>query len=745
MFRYDSTAPTTLSLFMLACALESPNAVAQGLMEEVVVTAQKREESIQDVSLSVARLAGESLDSKFTGGDTVLALAGAVPGLYAESSGGRTAPRFYMRGLGNPDFNPAASQPVSVVMDEVPMEKSTFKSFPVFDVQSIEVIRGPQGTLYGRNTTAGIIKFDSNKPTDDLEGYVRTSVGNLGTFNFEGAMGGSLIDNVLSGRISVLSQNRSNWIDNTFTGKRDAIGGFDERAGRAQLLWTPTDRFSALLLHQRRDLGGNTSSAFRANILSTGSNDLNGHFDRDKVNYDGGDNQRAEADGSGTNLTLTWDRDGYTLTSITSHQEATRFSRSDVDGGVCNFCGDPSGPGNIPFPVDTASDSDLEQLSQELRFTSLLDGPLNYQAGFFYFEDELNFVDLNSAEPAAPTDSIGVRSSTFIENTTWAVFAQADYDLTDALVLTAGIRYTDDEKTARYAAPPSSSHFDLARSLAPVKLGDNDTSLEASLAYQISDASQVYGRIASGFRAPTIQTTLNADPDLTTADSETILSYELGYKAELADKVRLNSAVFYYVVDDLQLTAVGGESNSVRLLNAEEGVGYGIELDVSYFATESLLISGGFGYNKTEYRDDGLATEPCGSGMCTVLDPIDANGNAVIDGNPFLHAPKWNLNFEVSYTHPLANGDELFVYTDWKVKGETNDFLYESTEYITDTQFEGGLRLGYRGLGAGYEIALFSRNITDEANVTGGIDFNNLTAYVNEPRIWGLEASYRFQ
>jgi iron complex outermembrane receptor protein len=156
------------------------------------------------------------------------------------------------------------------------------------------------------------------------------------------------------------------------------------------------------------------------------------------------------------------------------------------------------------------------------------------------------------------------------------------------------------------------------------------------------------------------------------------------------------------------------------------------------------VIFGGYGYSKTEIKKSGLATAPCGSGLCTVTDRIDVNGFAVIDGNPFQHAPEWTLNLELDYTRPLASGNELFLFTDWEWKGETNDFLYESIEYTTDTHFEGSLRLGYRNLEKNYEIGVFGRNITDEENLIGGIDFANLTGYVNEPRIWGAEARYSF-
>ena len=136
--------------------------------------------------LSITRMTGERLTARFTGGEDILALAQAAPGLHVESSNGRLAPRFYMRGLGNADFTGAASQPVSIVFDNVPMEKAALKSFPLFDMDNVQVLRGPQGTLFGRNTTAGIIKVDTRRPTDEMEGYFKASAGNMGTLNGEG-------------------------------------------------------------------------------------------------------------------------------------------------------------------------------------------------------------------------------------------------------------------------------------------------------------------------------------------------------------------------------------------------------------------------------------------------------------------------------------------------------------------------------------------------------------------------------
>ena len=737
-----------LILGLTAALMVSSNLFADSVMEEVVVTAQKKEENIQEVPISITKMTGDRVTARFAGGEDILALAQAAPGLHVETSNGRLAPRFYMRGLGNADFTQAASQPVSIVFDEVPMEKVGFKSFPVFDVDSIEIGRGPQGTLFGRNTTAGMVHISSRRPTEETEGYVRANLGDLGTRNIEAAIGGTIIEDQLMARVSILHQNRDNWVDNGFTQQDDVMGGFDIFAIRFQALFTPSDDLSILLLHQRQDQDSNAASFFRANVLSQGSNDLNDNYDRDTVFFDGGNGNEAGIKSHGTTLKIDWDLGDYTVTSITSYQDIyDREGRGDIDGGFgCLFtCTGPSGPASTPFSpfaspfvvnVDTGSEIEANQLTQELRLASNFDGAFNYQVGLFYFKDEFSTISSNQSAGAAVYSA---NSTSDIENRAWAVFGQGTYELAEDLKLTFGLRYTDDEKDAQHVRNP----FTAPAPLAPISLQDDNVSWDLSLSKTTAAGNQVYARAASGFRAQTIQDRLQDDPTVTTADSETINSFEIGYKA-LWDRVRLNAAAFYYAVDDMQLVAVGGADNSTRLLNADRGTGSGIEVEVEYAVTDNLIFSAGFGSADTTIKQEGLATAPCGSGLCTVLDPIDANGNAVIDGNSFQHAPEWTLNFEIDFTAPLSNGDEIYVYTDWKFKGETQDFLYESIEYTFDTQFEGGLRAGYRSTANNYEVGIFARNITDEDNVIGGIDFANLTAYVNQPRVVGVEAAFRF-
>lgn len=710
---------------------------------EIIVTAQRARENLLDVPVSVATLSEQRLEARFSSGDTILALAGAVPGLYVETSGGRTAPRLYLRGLGNSDFNQAASQPVSIVIDDVPMEKSGLRSFPIFDVERLEVVEGPQGTLFGRNTTAGIVKFDSRRPTSDGDGFVRTSVGTYGTANIEAAIGGPIVADRLMARASLLSQNRSDWIDNGFTGEKGALGGYSDLAWRAQLLFTPTADISALLIYVGRTLRGHSSTPFRANILTKGSNKLNGNYMRDRVFLDGGDDQRSEADQDGVTGKLDWNFHALDLTSVTSLQNLARYGRADVDGGF-GPGSKGSGPGRIPFPVDTGSRSNIRQFSQEVRLASRFDGPLNFQIGGFYFSDRLNFQDLTSAERASAPGQLGLRSTTLLKNDSWSLFAHGSYDVIDRLRLTVGARYTSDTKDARFGAPATSSRYALAQSARPIHLQGNDLSWDGALSWRPTAQSQLYGRIATGFRAPTIQTTLTADPASTTAGSETITSYEVGYKARLVRGLRFDAATFYYRIENMQLTAVGGDSpdGQIKLLNARAGVGYGFEANLDYTVTDRLRVTSGFGYARTRIDEPGLSTGICIA--CTVLDPLNRFGRAIIDGNAFAQSPRWTANADLDYRHPISPDTELFLFTDWRIKGRTSFFLYDSVEFVTGTQFEGGARLGYRNLARHFEAAIFARNLTDAKNLLGGIDFNNLTGYTNEPRIVGVEANVHF-
>lgn len=717
-----------VSLIALAAGVSAPAAAqdgaSEGTLETIIVTTTRREENIQDVPNSVTATSGEALAPYTDAGADIRMLASRVPSLYAESSNGRVAPRFYIRGLGNTDFDLAASQPVSVIMDDVVQENVVLKSFPLFDIAQMEVSRGPQGTLFGRNTTAGIIKFDSVRPSQETDGYMSVTLGSLDTVNVEGAVGGALIEDVLSARISVMTQNRGDWIDNAFTGENNAMGHHREWAGRAQFLYTPSGEFDALFNVHARSLEG-TSAMFRANILSPGSNALNSNFDRDTVFFDSTFNNPQAYDSWGSSAKLNWYGDGFTVTSVTGYESANGSSLGDIDGG--NMV---TGPGFIPFPSETQDGiDDLDQFTQEIRIASDTDSATSWQLGAYWFDSEFEITTLG------PNGGFPPPTTVRHENTLWSVFAQASHQATDRLELSGGVRFTNDEKdlTVLQSVIPR----------APVNVSDEQISWDVSAYYDLDDQSAIFARVARGFRGPSIQgrdVAFFSAPSV--ADSETSVSFEVGYKSEpMGGRARFNATAFYYEVSDLQLSAVGGGGNLVQLVNADKGVGYGFEVDSEFLVSDNLYVTAGFSWNETELQDSDLLVGICS--QCTVTDPTVVVGGATrarVDGNPFPQAPNYILSFTARYSIPADNGGEWFAYTDWFYQGETNLFLYESEEFYSDGNFEGGVRLGYAGDmdGRDYEAALFVRNITDEENLVGGIDFNNNTGFVNEPRIWGV-------
>lgn len=715
-------------------------------LSTVTVTAQRVEEDLQDVPVSVTAVGGEKLDNLKAGGADIRFLSARVPSVVAESSFGRAFPRFYIRGIGNTDFDLNATQPVSLVYDDVPYENPILKGYPVFDLENIEVLRGPQGTLFGRNTPGGIIKFDSKKPTEEFDAYVRASYGNYNTSELEGAIGGR-VDKALAVRFSGIAQHRDDYVDNAFTGENDSLEGFDEWAARAQFLFTPFDNdFSALLNVHARD---NESSArlFRANIIDPGSNGVGSNFDRDTVFFDGQNGLQQDAWG----VTLTMEKslsDTVDLTYVYGRETAEVISRGDIDGGFgAAFLGEGNfGPGFIPFPSESGgSVDDLTQTTHEVRFAYDSGGALRGQAGVFLFDEviQITSFSFDSLAPGQPENGRAVRKN---DTNSFGLFGSLTYDLTDRLTLQGGARFTDDEKD-----------FSVARVTSPFGAGplgpitgsarDDQISWDVSATYATSDDVNVYGRVAKGFRGPSIQGRLVFGDNVSIADSETVLSYEAGVKSELFDnRVRANGNVFFYTLEDQQLTIVGGLDNTVALFNADEGEGYGFEADIEAAPTPNLLLTAGVSYNKTEIKDDLLLSPGCGA-PCTILDPavLDEDDNLLgynISGNSFPNAPEWIGNITARYAIPISGG-EIYAYTDWAYKGDVNFFLYESEEFGEDGYWEGGLRLGYKS-DRGYDASVFARNITDEERLTGGIDFNNLTGFVNEPMTYGVTLSMEY-
>lgn len=733
--------PALLAASVAVAASAQTQAAA---IEEVIVTAQKREQTLQDVPSAVSAISSDYVSDLLGAGENIRALAGRVPSLQIESSNGRQSPRFYIRGLGNYDFDVNATQPVSLIYDEVALENSVLKSLPLFDVAQIEVLKGPQGTLFGRSTTAGVVKVDSVRPTYEPDGYVKAGYGSRGTLTTEGAFGGGFSDTV-AGRVSLRYLERDAWIDNTANGAGDDFGGFDEFAYRVQLLVEPSDELSALFKLHGFHQEGDQPQVFYANAFTPGTSGLRSDFDEDVASHDF-EASDFDLDHIGASAEVEYDFGGVTLTSVTAYDQVDSFSQADIDGGITNpdYFDNLFGAGILPstgesgFPVNSGDGlSDHYQFTQEIRFSGETDA-IFWQAGLFYFDEDITV-------RSSDFDNTGVATATtYVDQKTEsiAIFGQAEFSVTDQLAITAGLRWTEDDKDLEV--------YNAGGNIGSADGQDGYLSWELAANYDFTESVTLYSRLATASRGPV---TLGRFGVVTEADTETITSFEIGVKTDLFnDRARWNATVYGYQIEDHQLTATGGTDNVNRLLNAEDTTGEGFETDLEAFVTDNFKVTFNLSYTKTEVNDSTLLTDRCsGTPSCTVKDPLVAtvpgpfgDRNLVsIDGNPVPRTPEWMYNIILDYKIPVGSG-AIYLQTDWNYRDDSNIFLYESVEFIAEERWIGGAKIGYQSEDETFDVALVGRNITDEVVADGALDFLNPTAFVNEPRFLGVEVSKNF-
>lgn len=726
---------SSLSLAALTLAAPAPEVAAQAALETVIVTAQRRAENLADVPMSVSVLKDEGLDWLTASGRDIRMLAARTPSLHVESDFGRSFPRFYLRGLGNTDFDMNAAQPVSVVFDDVVQESPLLKGFPLFDLDQAEVLRGPQGTLFGRNAPGGVVKFASKAPVFAPEGYAAAGAGNYGIVNVEGAVNLPVSD-TLALRVSGQGQHRDHRVFNSRPEPAtQAFEGYHDNAARLQLLVKPSHEFSALVnLHGRRMAG--RATLFRANIIQRGTNNLVPGFDYASLPTDGINRQWLHT--WGASVRLRWDLPGMALHAVSGHEAARFYSRGDVDGGYGSASSPPMGPGTIPFPSETADGLPRHrQLTQEVRLESTTPGPWSWLGGLYYFHEKIAIDSVNFDTLA------GNRQNAYAyqqqQSRSWAAFGSLGWQAAPTLHLRAGLRHTSDDKDFLAARPQPAPGAAVIAGLTAQPHSSN-LSWDASALWSVQPATRLYARMATGYRAPSIQGRILFGNTISVANAERALSWESGVRHEwLERRARASFGLFGYRVRDMQLTAGSGTVNQNRLVNASRVTGQGAEGEGQWRPDDAWLASAGASYTKTEIRDPGLFVLPCGNG-CAVLDPKGGPGatSASVFGNPLPRAPRWLANGSLRYAMPAGSG-EAYAAGDFSYRGSYNFFLYEAKEYRAKPLFETGLRLGYRFDRGTQEAAFFVRNLANRIVAVNAIDFNNMTGVVSEPRIIGVQ------
>lgn len=723
----------------LARAQDDTAAPVRGALEEVVVTARKREENLQTAPVSVAAFTAAALQRQ--GIDTLVDLGSRVPNLSMISGqgGGGTQTQVSIRGVGQSDFILTSDQSVGVYVDGVYFPRSMGAALDLVDIERIEVLRGPQGTLFGRNTTAGAIQIISAPPEDAFLAKAELTAGSFNRLDFKGSLNMPLGERVAS-RISLASLNQDGYGTRLFD-KTDGADT-DVLAGRAAFRAELTDSLQADLIldySRKRGYAGlerlvnidptDPNLAFYNSFLaSQGLPPADARFITSDV-HDTWAGSRNQDDNEMGGASLTFDWSGATLhfKSITAWRSLQVHSGYDFDG--------------TPYPLaEQALNLDQEQISQEFQLSGdALGGRLQWLTGLFYFgEDAQDRQDIPFYQPVIATGGGsfvrvpgGFSFTSFIsqETNSYAAYGQGTYRFTDKWSVTAGLRYTDEEKildsslTGAFLRPPGT-----------VSDSWSDLSPRLGFEYRISDRAMTYVSASRGFRSGGFNGRNTSPNPPQSFDPETIWAYELGLKTETDDRrLRFNSALFYYDYSDFQgLTLDSFSGITITVGNIAKVEMYGAEFDVAARPTESLQLSLAAGY--------------------THHDIAEVAAGAQITIRPdtrLINAPEWTATAAIDYTLAAGKTGDIDLHLDYGWKSEIEFFL---PNYPDEGQSAYGVlnaRVGFAPAGRSWRVEVFGDNLTDEeyrmfAENGKALGVPATTAIYARPREWGARFRIEF-
>lgn len=707
-------------------------------LASVVVTAERREDSAQKVPVPISVVSGRKLEDT-NAGQSATQVTRFIPNTSSATIDNQR-PRWWIRGIGTGDQRANTVSPVGIYLDDVYLNNVDATSFPLFDLERVEVLKGPQGTLWGKNTTAGAINFISRKPDfKDNDGYLKLDAGSQNNRTVEGAGGTVLVEDKIAGRVSFRHNQRDGLADDKTIGGRS--GDTQDDALRVQLAVNFNDSLDGVLnLHYRKfKSDGNGLDGSTAGILARGANGTNSYgftprLSRTNVDYNvNGHDDLEHKGGSGT---LNWQLGDLTLTSITAFEDVTRTIRGDSDY----------------TPQDLARgyrDLHSRQWSQELRLVSPKEQTLSWVTGAHYFHEALNYNESRAAVDGSYLTPYFNSTQTEQSNTSYAVFGSTTWQVTEPLSVTTGLRWTRESKDIdldRVAATGSAQFSDASRwwsrgavssPLAVTAVQDesktwNDFTWDVTPEYQLNDHARVYFRYARGFRSGGFNTGATTQNTVATVAPEYLSAYELGVKSEWFDnRLNLNGSVFYYDYKDIQLNAVVGTSAGPvsTLTNGASGKVRGAELELEAVPVQGLHIQAGVGLLHTEFTDY-------------------ESGSDDYSGNRFVRAPSVSATFGVEYRYPLSIGGYLIPQTDWSYRSRQYYFANNQTDPVLS---EGAYTLGNASLAwesqdEKLRVSLYSQNVTDRKYVNHSLPttYGGNSIFFGEPRTFGMSVTTRF-
>ncbi len=703
-------------------------------VDDIIVTAQRREQASQDVGVSLSVVGGEQLDEK--GISVVNDLENAVPNMEVDSQFGGGQPQFRIRGIGAREYSSNNASTVGIYVDEVAHPYTVTTQGALFDIARMEVLRGPQGTLYGRNTTGGAVNIITNAPTADFQAGVNAEYGTYNRYKVEGYVSGQIAPSLL-GRLAAVTEQGGAWQYNRDTGEK--LGDLDKTAVRGRLTWDISETVTADL-SATYSVDNSDGRGFRLLGPYTVA-DGSVTYPADtawRITGWGISPQMAAKAGVSTDAKPFRDNDGFDvsarikanlgwadLTSITAYQTFSRKEFNDWDGTRFH-------ESNVLFY------NEINVFEQELRLSSNRDGPFHWMIGAHYADE--------SNDGGFYTEFRGLATliNTQYEQSVSAfgVFTHNSYQVTDRLNLIAGLRWETEERTLRSggtyvepAPPPAAVTYDTDLDEVSGRLG---------LEYKLADDALFYASVARGVKSGGF-TTYNAT-SATPFKPEIVIAYETGIKSDLFDRrLRVNGALFYYDYKNQQVQGLEYSRDTGRLgkiTNVPKSHIWGGEVELTWVPVDGLTISQNLGYKTGEYDEyfaiDGPATDAANppNGPWDVIIANDRSGER-------LAFPKMNYGGSIAYDWGMSG---------WDLRAETNynyrDELYSVTSSsIIDAYWLWNANFSIGPSNANWRAGLWVRNLFDTYYEETRNGFNGSARPTTSPsqgRTYGVRLSIDF-
>jgi iron complex outermembrane receptor protein len=687
--------------------------VASTQIQEIVVTAQRREQRFEDVGITMNVLSGKDIIA--SGVKQVVDLSDQVPNVQIKNVLGNSIPNVTIRGIGLNDYASNNNPAVGVYVDNVYLVSPAMLSFGLFDIDRVEILKGPQGDLYGRNTTGGALNVISRQPTATPDLEIETGYGSYENWHLNAAVGGPIAP-TLEGRLAIATEQQySGWQTNYVTGQK--WGKIHRTFGRLQLAWTPTDslrvRFSA---HG----GYDKSDEALYKVLNTTTNEWV-PFANQPYTAGGSDDPHVDNTSFGTSLTVDWKlSDRLTLTSVSAYEHLSRIDVADQDGTSLR-------------QLDSTFYNRINQESEELRL-AYSQSNLTLIFGGYYSHDTVHDRDTYKAGDLLPL--LGLPGLTLIGNTydqktdSYAAFVHGEWTFAPRLTLIVGLRYTDDQKTLDNATTFLGTAAGVADVFPPPSNSFSSGALSGKLGlnFKATDHTLLYATVSRGFKSGGFQGQLTFDPDaLKPFKDEFLTAYEVGAKSRLLPNLQVNASAFYYDYHDAQF--YGPLFNSpVGVLFGIANVGdarvIGVEGDAQWRPAAGLDVRLGTGYIDTKITKS--------------IVPGVATGSELPD------APRWTLDGSIKYAWNFSPTLGADVTLSGRYQSTMAfDIVRNPPEAVEGGYFVANGELGLN-IGDHYRLSFYAKNFAGQVYKTQALFTSVGWSYqYGAPRTFGVNFSYK--